>query len=216
MTGLPEITEEEKNKKKCPATVGTSISMIVKQAFGVGIAWLIYFFGSTDEYNGTIKWWNERFNTSYKWAFLTVPIYASLVIWLNLYPVRYKEIVMRGGNMRANQFLYRPVVGGDDAVSAVTLYEEGDKGRYNRANRSLYHFLENGLTVFTCLPGALLIFPFPTFVWVCIYALGRILHQLGYTLIGFGAHAPGFALDRLAMMTLIGFHWLTFIMMVAN
>ena len=125
-------------------------------------------------------------------------------------PTFYKEKVMKGGNLRANQFLYRPTVGGDDQVSSVTLYEDGDKGKYNRANRSLYHFLENGFSFIVCLPGAFMVFPFPTFVCLILLCIGRITYQLGYSIKGFLYHLPGFFTDRFMTYTLIAFHWIIF------
>eukprot|EP00976_Prorocentrum_cordatum_P058613 1173217-Prorocentrum_minimum.AAC.1 len=37
-------------------------------------------------------------------------------------------------------------------------------------------------------------FPFPTMVCICVFSLGRVLHQIGYSNSGYGAHAPGFML----------------------
>ena len=174
------------------------------------IAFCVWYLGSTDDYKKALKLWKGGDDAKYAWAFLTAVVYAYLVIWLNVFGMHFKERVIRQGNLRANMFLYRPVVGGDDNVSAVTLYEEGDKGKYNRANRSLYHFLENHLSFLVCLPGSLLIFPFPTFVIVVLAAVGRIVYQTGYTLGGFMFHLPGFMLDRIMMFTLIAFNWVCF------
>jgi hypothetical protein len=47
------------------------------------------------------------------------------------------------------------------------------------------------------------VFPFPTFVTTCVFSLGRIMHQIGYTG-GYGGHAPGFLLSLLASITVEG------------
>ena len=213
-TGLPLFDDDaEKAKAGKKGFVTVVIIHLIFTLLGVGIAYLIYKFGSTEDYDRAIKMWKGGKDADYKWPWLAIIIYCYMVVFLNMWPVYFKEQVMRGGNLRANQFLLRTAVGNQDEVSAVVLYEDGDKGLYNRANRSIYHFLENGLPLVVCMPGSFLIFPFPAFVVVTCYAIGRILYQLGYTLKGFGAHTPGFFIDRFATFTLIGFHILTFIFM---
>merc|ERR1719473_1741107 len=89
--------------------------------------------------------------------------------------------------------------------SVVILETEGGVGAYNRANRSLTHFIENSLPVILCLALAGNIFPFPSFVLAAVFTGGRILHQLGYASPkGYGAHAPGFLLAFIATMALEG------------
>ena len=51
------------------------------------------------------------------------------------------------------------------------------------------------------LTGAL--FPFPTFIISCAFAIGRILHQVGYSS-GYGAHGVGFMVTTLATVTMEG------------
>ena len=58
-----------------------------------------------------------------------------------------------------------------------------------------------GLLVALFLAGA--IFPFPTFVCVCAFCVGRVLHQTGYAG-GYGGHGAGFAISTLASTTLEG------------
>ena len=208
-TGLPEFAEGEVNSLK--KVLGTQLVVkIVIQIIGFVIAFAVYYGGSTDNYDASIKSTKGGPDAEYAWYFLGVIIYCYTVEWLNTMPMWYKEKVMRGGNLRANQFLYRPTVGGDDQVSSVTLYEDGDKGKYNRANRSLYHFLENGFSVIVCLPGAFMVFPFPTFICLLLLCIGRITYQLGYSIKGFLFHLPGFFTDRFMTYTLIAFHWIIF------
>jgi hypothetical protein len=45
--------------------------------------------------------------------FLSAWFYARTVCILNLYPQGYKEMVMGGGNMRANTYLYKIIGQGD-------------------------------------------------------------------------------------------------------
>ena len=84
------------------------------------------------------------------------------------------------------------------------LQESGDIGRYNRANRSLYHFIENVFGLVLACPLAFFIFPFPSFALICLHCFARVVYQFGYTLKGFGGHIPGYVLDALAQRTLGG------------
>lgn len=60
------------------------------------------------------------------------------------------------------------------------MVEEGDVGAYNRANRSLHHFVENASALVAGFALSSFVFPLPTFVLVSVYSLGRVLHQNGY------------------------------------
>ena len=86
----------------------------------------------------------------------------------------------------------------------MVLHAEGNVGSYNRGNRSIGHFLENCLPILTTLPVGYLVFPHATAVCLIIYSLARVAYQIGYTTIGFGAHQPGFILDRLTTFTMMG------------
>ena len=49
-------------------------------------------------------------------------------------------------------------------------------GKYNRANRSMNHFIENSMTVGLAVLMSSYVFPFPTLVTTCVFAFGRIAH----------------------------------------
>jgi hypothetical protein len=110
---------------------------------------------------------------------------------------------MKGGNMRANLYIYKTAVEGA-CESKVVLDDEGDCGLYNRSNRSLHHFVENGFPLLLLFPLCSYVYPVPTFIYGCIYMVGKIAYTIGYTKKGFGGHFPGFALERLSMVTLNG------------
>ena len=78
--------------------------------------------------------------------------------------------------------------------------EEGAAGQYNRANRSLHHFVENAPGVLLCLPLSGFVYPAATFVFALLFALGRVLHQVGYALKGYGGHGIGFGIALLATL----------------
>ena len=136
------------------------------------------------------------------WTHLAAAVLALVTGWINTYPMMYKHMIMRttSGNLRANMMIYKQS-GVDASKSGYVLLEtQGPVGSYNRANRSLTHFVENSI------PMALLIvlcgdvFPFPTFVLTVLFAIGRMLHQSAYAAIGYGAHGLGFAISDCSKM----------------
>ena len=58
----------------------------------------------------------------------------------------------------------------------VAMVEEGDIGRYNRANRATAHFLENAMSVPISMVMAGYIFPFPVLILTIVYCLGRVCY----------------------------------------
>merc|ERR1712064_251269 len=97
----------------------------------------------------------------------------------------------KSGNLRANMQIFKQLGASSDAPYIV-LETEGPIGSYNRANRSLTHFIENSIptAIFVVLVG--FVFPFPAMVLTAVFALGRVMHQMGYASGGYGAHGPGF------------------------
>ena len=112
-------------------------------------------------------------------------------------------MIMRftSGNLRANMQIYKQY-GTDAAKGYVLLETSGPVGSYNRANRSLTHLVENSIPVAMLILLSGGIFPFPTFVFTCVFGAGRVLHQVGYATIGYGAHGPGFAAASTATFVL--------------
>ena len=126
---------------------------------------------------------------------------------LNRYPMQFKELFMngrKGGNLRANQFIYREATDTDGQKPVIVLNQEGDIGKYNRANRSLTHFLENAVPFVAALPISFFLYPLPTFILACSYFLGRIVHQTGYANGGWGSHGLGFLIVMFATQIMVG------------
>ena len=78
-------------------------------------------------------------------------------------------------------------------------------GSYNRANRSLTHFVENSIPVALLIALSGAVFPFPTFVCTVVFAVGRVLHQTAYAAIGYGPHGLGFAMSDTAKGIMMSF-----------
>ena len=202
-TGLPIQEPADVEAAKGKMAFMPFIFIILTFGIGTAIAWAVFAFGDTTKYQARIDLAKEYDG---QWLMLALAIFQATLVWMNMYPMRYKAGIMSGkaGNLRANMFIYKLATDQAEEGSAVVMHSEGDLGRYNRANRSIYHYLENSLGIIASLPLSFFLFPLPTFVTLCAFCLGRIVYQLGYTAKGYGGHGPGFLLDRLATMTVSG------------
>lgn len=165
------------------------------------IAYCIYKFGATDDYNKSI----ELIPGNLGYTFWAAFVFSLTVWWLNMYPaMRWKPLVMPGnaGNLRVNQNIFKVNgVSGEPNQPYVVLEDEGNVGKYNRANRSLTHFIENVPSLVVNWLLATFVFPFPAFVLMVIFCIGRVLHMLGYVE-GYGKHAIGFAFTSIGAGTM--------------
>merc|ERR1712232_838176 len=114
---------------------------------------------------------------------------------------KYKKGVK--GNLRSNPFYYKAIGKNAPEDVLVVLEDEGVLGQFNRANRSVQHMIETFGGFLASLFAAGIVFPFPTFVCVCIFCIGRIVHQLGY-ITKYGSHAKGFMMSVVSMSTVEG------------
>lgn len=137
------------------------------------------------------------------YACFSVFLFSRLVAWINNYPGIYKSRIMlrNSGNLRANMFIYKQVGG---QPGPIVMETEGDVGKYNRANRSMNHFMENLGGMLLCFPLAAFCFPLPSMLLMIVFALGRVLHQTGYTNKGYGGHGLGFGFSQLGSLTVDG------------
>ena len=176
---------------------------------GTGISYGIYSFGSKslyDERIAIVKQWDLQ------WGFLSALLLSVLVAYLNYYPLRFKGAIMlaSSANLRANQFIYVNAAEGSNK-GRVILIQEGDEGLYNRANRTLHHFVENSIHVVLAIGLCSFVFPFPTFVLASMIIVFRLIYTVSYTNGGYGLHFPGFfaftftvnALNGLLLITAI-------------
>ena len=178
--------------------------MLVPPVIGFLLALLIWKSGSTDIYNMRIA---IIYLADQHWSYLSAVVFCRLVNFLNMYPTcMHRAKIMRDewefGNVRANMSIYK-AIGQNAAPNAVVMVEDGDVGAYNRANRSMHHFVENAAHFCVGVVMATAVFPFPTFVLVAVFALGRVAHQTGYTT-GYGAHRIGFGISQVCTLMLEG------------
>ena len=125
-------------------------------------------------------------------------MYSLLTLFMNMYAMSFKAKVMRtnDGNLRSNMFIYHLAAEGA-SQSGIILEENGDVGMYNRANRALMHFIENGSPLILALVFNSFVYATPTFILFCIYFFGRVIYTIGYSNYGYGGHIKGFLIERI-------------------
>lgn len=182
------------------------LQYVLVSAVGAAIAWYVYEKGNTALYDRNILRLAE---TEQGYTLLAAAAFNLAVYWVNNFPMFYKTMIMRftSGNLRANMQIYKqysPDSATADAAGYVLLETHGPVGAYNRANRSLTHFVENSIpmALFIVLVGQ--VFPLPTLCLTAVFGAGRALHQVGYAAIGYGAHGPGFLAATMAQSVLQG------------
>lgn len=186
VTGLPTLTMAEK-KKAWSGSMGLVAGIaIFGRVIGFVIAYAIFYFGATID---PVLTKLNLINPNIGYLYLAVGVFSIMGSLLNNLPMIWKGQVMPGnaGNLRSNMAIFRVnAAQGETQFPAVVLQEDGDVGRYNRSNRALAHFNENGLTFALTAIAAGIVFPFPVFVLTCIYAVARIWYQIAYTTGGYG------------------------------
>ena len=143
------------------------------------------------------------------WPLFGAVLFGVLTRFLNFFAGPLKGPAMAGrakGNIRANMYLYKVSEQDDSSppMPPVILEDRGAAGMYNRANRSLHHFLESSPPFLLNFAPAGFLFPHAAFVLMCVFAVGRVAHQVGYTTKGYGGHGAGFGLALLASVILEG------------
>mmetsp|Transcript_15846 Transcript_15846/g.18238 ORF Transcript_15846/g.18238 Transcript_15846/m.18238 type:complete len:221 (-) Transcript_15846:14-676(-) len=196
----------EGTKPNVPLLAGI---LLIPLALGTALAFALRTIDNANSYRETIT---SLVSADKHWTYLAVVVFGRTLTFLNLFPTGFKSHLK--GNLRSNPFFYtvRDCTGEkDDNDTIVSFIEDGDIGKYNRANRSIHHMVENfgAFLIGTVLVGD--VFPKSVFVLVCIFSLGRVLHQVGYTT-RYGGHAAGFLLSIvLANSMMEGFCLLIFL-----
>merc|ERR1712046_28250 len=119
---------------------------IMSRAIGIGIALGIYYLasigkaaGEPNSYDSSIK---AAFNADGKgngaYVFFSAVVFSFLTFWLNFYPMIPKaRVMLKNKEMRPNMYIYKANnPAGAPTTPRVILEDEGDCGKYNRANRS--------------------------------------------------------------------------------
>mmetsp|Transcript_13254 Transcript_13254/g.30155 ORF Transcript_13254/g.30155 Transcript_13254/m.30155 type:complete len:237 (-) Transcript_13254:84-794(-) len=210
--GMPAPDVSAKRSSCLQFTILLGVSTVMS-ALGLGIAALVYFFGAKDKYDKRLSGIVEN---EFFWAFLGGWLIQRMVVFVNFYPAGIKGVILpigpgAGGQMRQNPFLYTQMSAEQKPTGPIIgMYADGDIGVYNRANRSLQHMIENAPGWLVNFCAASCVFPFPCLITAAVIAVGRILHQVGYTK-GYGTHAPGFMLSVFGAEAMSGMALLVFL-----
>lgn len=200
--GLPEITEAEQQAAASKSAKTISVMIVVATTIGFAIAAGIHA-GDKDTYNARMA---SIKDADGHWGYLSAFLFGLMVTFLNMYPMIYKSQVMlpKSGNLRANMLIYK-MTGPQSVPGAIVLETDGMVGAYNRANRSLNHFVENMAPWAVSMYMASNVFPQAVFTLTVLFVFGRIAHQVGYSSPkGYGNHGVGFLLGMLTTITLQG------------
>eukprot|EP00927_Polykrikos_kofoidii_P084967 TRINITY_DN9114_c0_g2_i1.p1 TRINITY_DN9114_c0_g2~~TRINITY_DN9114_c0_g2_i1.p1 ORF type:complete len:250 (-),score=17.82 TRINITY_DN9114_c0_g2_i1:105-854(-) len=197
-TGLPYLTRDSKNKSWSQSITMFVVLNILPLMMGALIACAIYL-PNQSLYNDRMRRLNfpsdvgteggSPTNMGLGYLYIALFVFAILTRILNLIPTLWKSQVMPGnaGNLRSNLAIYKVnVPAGSASLPAVVMDEDGDVGKYNRANRALHHFNENSLPVGLNIVAVGLIFGLPVMIIAILYAISRIWYQIGYTTGGYG------------------------------
>lgn len=189
-TGLPYIDEDTVEEKKKNGFIMAIVMTSVPRLLGLGIAILVYFLGK-DKYDSRMQALMKIGFVEFPHGFLYLSIgaFSKLVTWSNWMPMTYKPGVFPGnaGNLRSNMFVYRVnYTDGITRAPATVLEDEGHVGYYNRANRALYHLVENGMAVLANIAAAGVIFGEAVFCLTLLYTIFRTTYQYAYTQGGYG------------------------------
>ena len=199
--GLPDMSKSEGDKAVATFSRIMAVGTFLLPGIGLAMGMGVHRLRANPKIDAKITLLAEH---DLQWLYLAAFLFNRVVNWLNNYPMLHKSRVMRGksGNLRANMYIYTTY--NDADRRAVLLDEEGDAGKYNRANRSLHHFIENVPAFCVGLLLAGFVYPLATFVATCAFCAGRVLHQVEYSSSGYGAHAAGFLVAMFAGLAVDG------------
>eukprot|EP00930_Biecheleria_cincta_P011612 TRINITY_DN11456_c0_g3_i2.p1 TRINITY_DN11456_c0_g3~~TRINITY_DN11456_c0_g3_i2.p1 ORF type:complete len:275 (-),score=43.56 TRINITY_DN11456_c0_g3_i2:213-962(-) len=187
-TGLPVMSQGALKKGWSQMTRMLPLFVLMPRLIGCGIAYLVYSLAGTEEADARMKNLNKllMFNGELGYLYLAAGSFSLLVALQNNLPMLFKSQVMPGNaaNLRSNMMIYK--VNSQPKPPYVVMEEDGDIGRYNRANRALNHFVENTPSFALCVLMAGLIFPTGTFALVAVYAIARVWYQYAYATGGYG------------------------------
>lgn len=187
-----------------PSMIAPLVFSVLPLAIGLGLAEAIYRIDpdSNDYRVQAVKQYELHF------ALFALTLFGALTRFLNFYAGPLKGPAMDGrakGNIRANMFIFKVNTESDQPpMPPVILEDRGAAGKYNRANRSLHHFVESSPGMLLNFVPAGLLFPKESLGCMALFVVGRVAHQVGYTTKGYGGHGLGFGLALLASVLVEG------------
>lgn len=191
-TGLPVMSVKAKEKSFALAKRMIPGIAIMPRLIGCCTAYLIYGCVGPAAAEARMRKLNASLGFDHGelgYFYLAVGAYSLIVALLNMGPMYCKSQVMPGnaGNLRANMQIYKVnVSGGTSRLPYVVLEEHGDIGRYNRANRALFNFVENTPGFGPVMVCVGLMYPRQALLLVPLFGLVRLWYQYAYTNGGYG------------------------------
>eukprot|EP00747_Dinoflagellata_sp_TGD_P025760 gnl/TRDRNA2_/TRDRNA2_131465_c0_seq1.p1 gnl/TRDRNA2_/TRDRNA2_131465_c0~~gnl/TRDRNA2_/TRDRNA2_131465_c0_seq1.p1 ORF type:complete len:295 (-),score=20.68 gnl/TRDRNA2_/TRDRNA2_131465_c0_seq1:46-894(-) len=198
-TGLPSMDEDAKQQALKGSLVMVTVLLFVPRLIGFAVAIAIYSGAGSAKYVRRMEWLNgvggiSGGENSFGFLYVAIGLLSVLVSCLNLFPMIFKEQVLprSSGNLRSNPMIYKVNVIEGARLPYIVMEQEGELGEYNRSNRSLMHFAENGIPIALNVVAAGLIFPMPVMVLTIFFCIFRIWYMFAYSLRGYGCtgHAP--------------------------
>ena len=89
------------------------------------------------------------------------------------------------------------------ATGYAILERDGDAGRFNRATRAVYNYLEYIPILLSLSVVTGYLFPFPVFLLACAQLVGRVMYSIGYSR-SLKSRGPGFLISALSLNILEG------------
>lgn len=214
-TGLPVISEEEKDSAFWKGLAVLPVFMIVPRLLGLGIAYGLYKLNH-ETYDGAVAKLKDL-NGDLGYLYIAGALLAVLTGFLNMFPTVYKGQVMpfNAGNLRSNMLIYKVNKIRGDQLPYVVMEEEDEVGMYNRANRALHQFNENIPGTLACVLLSGLIFAKPVAALMAVYVLARAVYQVAYSVGGYGKHAIPFAIHSMLVAPVFEmFCWLAAVLLL--
>ena len=140
-----------------PGALKTVPFLLIPLAIGTGIAAATYKFGDTALYDRKIA---AAIANDAHWGALGALLFTRAVGFVNFFPMQLKAGIVgfegdngpEGMNLRANPFYYKVIGEGASKDWTVIFQTDGAMGKYNRAQRSIHHMVENFGTLLITMP----------------------------------------------------------------
>lgn len=201
--GLPKLDRTMRDEEAAKACRMVAAMLLLPRLGASGVAFLIYHFGDTRFYDSMFEFFDELSDKKLGYLYLVVALFSILVSWLNTSPEVQKARIITASTtgLSTNAYFYK-VNSQRKQMPYVVLEDDGFVGQYNRANRSLHHFVEWSVAVALTIPFAGSVFPLPVMILTILFAIGRVWHQAGYAQGSFGSHVAGFYIAALSSAVL--------------
>lgn len=186
-TGMPFIDEDEAEDQVSSGLMKLGALLILPRLICAGIAFGIYS-AHKDVYEARLTK-AVTGTEGLGWLFLAGVLFCICSDFMNMFPGVYKGAIMGGptaGNLNSNMQIFKTQMPAGQSLPYAVMEQDGYIGKYNRANRAMYHFVENGKSVLIAFLLGGLVFGEAIFVTMAIYLIARVWYQIAYSKGGYG------------------------------